>query len=176
MPLQHTAAVYGCDFSHDGKHVITGSMDFNAYLWNSDNGETPVFVLKGHSNIIMYVQFNDNSEKAVTASFDKTAIIWNISTGLAERILRGHDHGLCSAVFSQDGLSVITTAISETTCNIYNLSSDIKTTNVNELDRFENADIPYVFSFQSLTVKILSKTDQILGELELDPQFGLIAA
>jgi len=47
---------------------------------------------------------------------------------------------------------------------------------VNELDRFENADIPYVFSFQSLTVKILSKTYQILGEVELDPQFGLIAA
>jgi len=108
-----------CDFSHDGKYVITGSTDFNAYLWNSDNGETTVFVLKGHSNVITYVQFNHNSEKAVTASLDKTAIIWNIRTGVAERILRGHDHGLLSAVFSPDGLSVITTALTEKECNIY---------------------------------------------------------
>ena len=70
----------------------------------------------------------------MTASLDKTAIIWNTNNGLAERILRGHDGGLQSAMFSLDGLSVIT-ASKDKTCNIYNLSSDINTTNVYEIDR-----------------------------------------
>jgi WD40 repeat protein len=104
----HTGCVYSVCVSSDGKHVVTGSDDNTAKIWDIKTGEL-VHTLSGHTSSILSVCVSpDGNNYVVTGSVDNTAKIWDIKTGDLVHTLSGHTDEINSVCVSPDGNYVVT--------------------------------------------------------------------
>ncbi len=85
-------------------YILTGSSDFNAYIYpthvNSDRESfrkhLPVIVLKGHTNEVTAVDWNPkNSNQLVTCSDDNTIRVWNVRREID--MMRANECNFCLA-------------------------------------------------------------------------------
>ncbi|MBV9529830.1 MAG: TIR domain-containing protein [Bradyrhizobium sp.] len=114
----HDAQVWSVAVSRDGHHVVTGSDDATARIWNL---ETKVSLpLVGHTGPVRFATFSGDGSKVVTASNDSTARIWDARTGKLKAVLRGHTGQVRTAVFSPDGAQVLT-ASEDNTARLWNV-------------------------------------------------------
>jgi WD40 repeat protein len=101
----HNNVVHGLAFSTDGKHLISGSSDRSAIIWDVES-RTLVHRLLGHTAAIYGVAFMQDGQRAVTASEDTTLRLWRVGDGGLIANLTGHAgyirHGL--AVRSSDSM------------------------------------------------------------------------
>ncbi len=74
VSVAHTAAVTSVDFSPDGKHLLTASIDQSAKLWNLQ-GELQADYDK-HELPVNSARFSPDGEKIITASVDGQVMIW----------------------------------------------------------------------------------------------------
>lgn len=114
----HTGPVYTARFSPDGLHVVTGSNDHRAYLWQTATGEQE-YKLQAHTGYIADVVFSPDGKLVATASADLTAGIWETASGNLLRMLYGHESALTAVRFSSDG-TLITTASQDNTAKVWN--------------------------------------------------------
>jgi len=98
---------------HEIQHVLTGSVDATAKIWDASTGECKR-TFSGHSEGVFSAVFSADGLSVLTGSQDKTAKIWDASTGECKRTFPGHSDAVWSAVFSEDGLSVLTGSEDET--------------------------------------------------------------
>lgn len=69
----HLGAVYGCDFSPNGFHIITGSADNTIKIWDLRRRQA-VYTIPAHTNIISDVKYQKNGGQfLVSAGYDNTA-------------------------------------------------------------------------------------------------------
>jgi WD40 repeat protein/uncharacterized caspase-like protein len=80
LPVGHTSVVTECNFSPDGKYLITGSSDNTACIWNVETGQM-LHHLKGHGNRIIEAGFSADGTKIFTLSFNGSVRVWNALTG-----------------------------------------------------------------------------------------------
>ncbi|KAL0737681.1 hypothetical protein Bca4012_013891 [Brassica carinata] len=67
--------------SPDGEHILSGSSDGNAYIWQVNKPQVDPTILKGHDNEVSAVDWSSSEiGKVVTASDDFTVRLWNIET------------------------------------------------------------------------------------------------
>ncbi|KAJ0254107.1 Transducin/WD40 repeat-like superfamily protein [Hirschfeldia incana] len=67
--------------SPDGEHILSGSSDGNAYIWQVNKPHVDPTVLKGHDKEVTAVDWSSSEiGKVVTASDDFTVRLWNIET------------------------------------------------------------------------------------------------
>ncbi|WZZ74197.1 hypothetical protein YC2023_085567 [Brassica napus] len=67
--------------SLDGEHILSGSSDGNAYIWQVNKPHVDPTVLKGHDKEVTAVDWSQSEiGKVVTASDDFTVRLWNIET------------------------------------------------------------------------------------------------
>ena len=72
-------------FSPDGTHLLSGSSDSNAYIWQLDRPEDGAYVLRGHSGEVSGVTWCPTDfGKVATCSDDSTFRVWGIDRA-AER-------------------------------------------------------------------------------------------
>lgn len=114
----HDAEVLSVALSCDGRHVVTGSDDGTARIWNV--GTKVSLPLVGHTEPVRFATFSGDGSKVVTASNDGTARIWDARTGKLKGVLGGHSRPVRTAVFSPDGARVLT-ASEDNTARLWNV-------------------------------------------------------
>ena len=115
--LRHERSIGSLSFSRDGAHVVTGSRDHAARVWDVSSGQ-PVTEPLRHQAELEGAEFSPDGQRVVTASKDKTAVIWDAHTGKKLLTLE-HLGPVRSAVFSHDGLKVVT-AGQDKTARVWN--------------------------------------------------------
>jgi WD40 repeat protein len=79
-PLRHDGVVRGAEFRPDGRHVVTGSDDGRAQVWDVESAQ-PAGPPLQHSDKVAAAHFSADSRHVVTASDDGTARLWDAETG-----------------------------------------------------------------------------------------------
>ncbi|WP_300530639.1 caspase family protein [uncultured Mameliella sp.] len=103
----HQGAIDAAVFSPDGRHVLTGSADYTAELWEVST-QRGLAILEGHEHRVSGVAFSPDGTRALTASADGTARVWDLSTG--EEVLKLTQDGgrFTSAAYSPNGRQAVT--------------------------------------------------------------------
>ena len=73
----HTNDVTSVCETPDGTHVVTGSNDDTARIWQLSDGAR-VRTLQGHTGYVTSVCVTPDGKHVVTGSHDKTARIWGL--------------------------------------------------------------------------------------------------
>ncbi|GAB2809054.1 hypothetical protein GCM10027043_05310 [Ferruginibacter profundus] len=101
-------------FSPDGKKIIIGQAEMEgahytnsiAILIDVETGKS-ILQLKGHKDLINYVEFSSDGKRIVSAAGDGTVIVWNAYNGDSIAIFH-HKDLVKSAHFSHDGKKLLT--------------------------------------------------------------------
>ncbi|KAH8825958.1 hypothetical protein DL96DRAFT_1466365, partial [Flagelloscypha sp. PMI_526] len=93
-------------FSPDSKHIVSGSWDNSARVWDAESGKQ-LCLLDGHESLVISVAFSPDSKYVVSGSDDNTVRIWDAESGKQLRNLDGHVHAVTSVAFSPDGKGVV---------------------------------------------------------------------
>jgi WD40 repeat protein/transcriptional regulator with XRE-family HTH domain len=101
----HRGYVNGLVFSPDSQHLLTGSDDATARVWNARSGALER-TLRGHEGPIRGVSYSDDGKRIATAGSDGTVRIWDTS-GDDAVILVGHEGPVNTAEFNARGDRVV---------------------------------------------------------------------
>ncbi len=100
-----SSGVSSLNFSPDSRHLLTGSRDNIARIFDVETGEARELV--GHTNIIWGTAFSPDGRMALTGSQDRTARLWDVATGTELRRFASHDYSSIAGVaFSPDGETI----------------------------------------------------------------------
>lgn len=101
----HSDAVTSVAFSPDGRHILSGSQDCTARLWEVATGkELRRFE---HPGPVRSVAFSPDGRKALTAGGDDWVRLWDVSTGRELRRFEGEQCEMTCAAFSPDGRRIL---------------------------------------------------------------------
>jgi WD40 repeat protein len=103
----HTGNIKSVCLTPGGRHLVTGSEDHTARLWDPGNGQC-VQVFEGHTGDIGALAVTAHGRRLVTGSHDKSARLWDISNGECLHVFAGHTGWVCCTVFTPDGRYVVT--------------------------------------------------------------------
>lgn len=95
------ARILAYSFSHDGKHVLTGSDSAAVQLWNMQTGQC-IRLFQGHTNQVWSVILSADGKRALSGSWDNTARLWEVKTGRCLRVLQGHTDAVWCIAWSPD--------------------------------------------------------------------------
>ena len=98
----HEDVVYGLAFSPDGLHLISGSFDKTAIIWDVGAGKAE-HRLQGHTAEIYTVGFTPDGKRAVTGSLDHELRLWSVETGVLLQPMTGHRDKVYSLAVAPDG-------------------------------------------------------------------------
>lgn len=74
--------------SGDGKHVVTGSFDMTAILWEAASGQK-LQTFQGHTDLVTSVALSGDGKHVVTGSENTTAILWDAAGGKPLQTFQG---------------------------------------------------------------------------------------
>jgi WD40 repeat protein len=98
----HINVVADLAFSPDGRHLISGSGDSTAIIWDVETRQ-PKHRLIGHRDQVVAVGFTPDSQRAVTGSFDGDLRLWRVEDGRQIVRMRGHVDRISSLDVARDG-------------------------------------------------------------------------
>jgi WD40 repeat protein len=103
----HHDQVESVAYAPDGLHLVTGSMDGTARIWDAFTG-LQLMVLSGHTAGVLGAVYSPDGKRIVTASGDKTARIWDARTGALLTTLSGHTDTVVAVAYAPTGHRVLT--------------------------------------------------------------------
>jgi serine/threonine protein kinase len=111
--FQHAGPVASVAVSGDGKHVLTGSWDNTANLWESATGAR-LQTFHAHQAGVTSVALSSDGKHVLSGSFDKTAILWEAVSGKPLQTAHRHTLGIWSVALSGDGKHLLTGSADKT--------------------------------------------------------------
>lgn len=102
----HDARVNALAFSPDGRHLLSGSDDGTARIWNAGDGALEQ-TLHPHQGVIRGVSYGTDARHVATAGSDGTAAVWTVGGG-DPVILAGHVGGVNTVRFDPRGDRLVT--------------------------------------------------------------------
>jgi WD40 repeat protein len=72
----HVGEVKAVAWSPDSTHIVSGSADRTARVWNAASGTTS-FIYRGHSHVVWNVAWSPAGKRIASASDDMTVQVWN---------------------------------------------------------------------------------------------------
>ena len=106
----HNLGVIRCQYARDGNHLLTGSYDRKAVVWDIKHQKIKRTYI-GHSDMINDVQFSPDRKNTMvaTASTDSTCRIWDKKSGKCKVTLSGeHRFAIYTLAWSSDGNQIAT--------------------------------------------------------------------
>jgi WD40 repeat protein/serine/threonine protein kinase len=99
----HSAAVYGVDWSPDGKQIVSGGRDGLAKVWDAATQAT-LLTYSGHAPFyVNAVAWSPDGSLIASASDDATVQVWDARTGNVFMAYRGHTDFVATLAWSPDG-------------------------------------------------------------------------
>jgi glucose repression regulatory protein TUP1 len=108
----HVQEIYSLDFSADGRHVVSGSGDKSARIWDIETGAC-VFDLQVEDLVegdagpvdagLTSVAFSPDGRLFAAGSLDAIVRLWDTATGVQLGRFAGHSDSVYSVAFSPDG-------------------------------------------------------------------------
>jgi WD40 repeat protein len=108
-PLIHTGAVAWAEFSPDGSHVVTASLDGSARLWHAASGRSVGHAL-AHGRAVRVARFSPDGRLIATAAADQLARFWRSENGEPLESALVHEGPVTYLEFSADGRQLLTVA------------------------------------------------------------------
>jgi WD40 repeat protein len=100
----YTSVVLGLAFSPDGKRLISGGWNNEAFIWDVENRKL-LHRLQGHTDETVAAAFTPDGQRVVTGSHDKTLRLWRADDGGLIAELKGHTDKIWTlAIRSSDGM------------------------------------------------------------------------
>jgi WD40 repeat protein len=108
-PAGHTAAVWGCAVSPDGRFIASASSDQTVKIWDVATGQDRG-TLRGHTAAVNGCAFSPDGTSIASAGADRTVRIWDRESGTVRLVLHGHTHVVNKCVFGPDGTWIVSAA------------------------------------------------------------------
>ncbi|XP_066489510.1 apoptotic protease-activating factor 1 isoform X2 [Tiliqua scincoides] len=115
----HRKAVRHCQFTADGRTLVSSSDDSTIQVWNWQSDEC--IVLKGHKESVKKFHLLGHSN-LLSWSFDGTVKFWNIFTGELEKDIVCHEDTILSCAISPNA-TMFSTASADKTAKIWSSES-----------------------------------------------------
>ncbi|KAE9399686.1 WD40 repeat-like protein [Gymnopus androsaceus JB14] len=109
----HSKDVNAVAFSHDGTHIVSGSLDKSVRMWDAATGQG-LLTLEGHTGTVISVAFTPNGAQIVSGSYDNTVRVWDVRTGRKPYTLEGHQGVIYSVACSPDSKKIISGSMDQT--------------------------------------------------------------
>jgi WD40 repeat protein len=84
------------------------------------DGDSPLFVFKGHISSVACVAFNPSDTMIASGSFDKSIKLWDVASRSCISTFTGHDRYLTSICFGADGRLVYSSS-ADKSIRVWNL-------------------------------------------------------
>jgi general transcriptional corepressor TUP1 len=108
----HGQEIYSLDFSADGRHLVSGSGDKSARIWDIETGSC-IFDLKVDDFVmgengpadagLTSVAVSPDGRTVAAGSLDAVVRVWDAQTGKQLARLAGHSDSVYSVAFAPDG-------------------------------------------------------------------------
>jgi WD40 repeat protein len=108
MSFSPHGAIAAIAYSPDGQHLVTGSWDNSAKIWDVDSGQVVRKLVGGHTGFINSVCYAPDGRSILTAGDDGFALLWDATTGENLRRFTGHAGRVFCAAFSSQGDRIVT--------------------------------------------------------------------
>ena len=128
----HSSWVSAVAWSPDGHHILTGSWDHTARIWDATTGDNTLTLT--HTSWVSAVAWSPDSTQILTASRDHTARIWDATTGDNTLTLtRAHKERITAVAWSPDGHHILT-ASEDGTARIWDATTGDNTLTLTHTD------------------------------------------
>ncbi len=101
----HSSSVTSVEFSRDGQHLATASLDKTVKLWNVETGQL-IKSFEGHTLGVNGVSFSKDGSTLASAGSDRTIKLWDILTGKLKTSFQAHDAQVWDVEYSPDGMTL----------------------------------------------------------------------
>ena len=107
--VSHLKSINCCNFSPNGKYIVTASWDKSLILWC---GISFNFItrLAGHTSVINYCSFSPSSTTIVSGGRDRSLRFWHIPTGTVYVKDNAHENTINCCEYSPDGRYIISSS------------------------------------------------------------------
>jgi WD40 repeat protein len=107
MTLQgHSGAVNACEYSPDGKRIVSGSNDNTIKIWDADTG-IEITSICAHSSAIKTCIYSPDGRRIVSGAEDYTLKIWDANIGMEITTIEAHSSVVTTCAFSSDGSRIV---------------------------------------------------------------------
>ena len=108
----HGSRILSCDFSPDGKRLVTAHDDGKVVVWNTLTAAQHS-VFDKHRDRVRCVSWHKDGVLIATGSRDGIVLIWNVQTNEVIHHLFGHYYDLYDLSWSPDGLHLLTASAND---------------------------------------------------------------
>jgi WD40 repeat protein/serine/threonine protein kinase len=112
--LDQTGRASTFAISADGKWIVTGGNDSVAQVWDSQKGDQPLFVLRGHKSEVTAVAISADNQWILTGDARGRAKMWDVKTRTVKYVMENHSRRITGALFLADGSRVLTSSSDNT--------------------------------------------------------------
>jgi len=98
----HRASVSCCEFSRDGRRLVTGSEDHTLKLWDAGRSFKKVATLCAHTDAVMACAFTADCKRVVSGGNDRRVILWDARNALKLAVLERHTAAITAVATSAD--------------------------------------------------------------------------
>ena len=116
----HTDRISSVAFSHDGKHIVSGSYDETICVWDAETSTIISGPFVGHTSRVVSVTFSLDGTRVVSGSVDKAVCIWDVGTGtVVTEPFEGHTHEVSFVAFFPDNKRIFSFSTSYSASMVY---------------------------------------------------------
>lgn len=101
----HTSVIMSVAFSPDGRHLLSGSDDGTARMWDVADS-TPIQTFRGHEARIDSVAFSPDGARVLTGGRDGTVRLWDSASGTLLKTFETGSEWSIAVAYSPDGSKV----------------------------------------------------------------------